>query len=69
MCRDCRALSPKVPRLKGAKRPEGAAHGSAEPLAVNSYVTNWNCSGVGYANRVDRPEVLNWINGSHPEAR
>jgi hypothetical protein len=32
-------------------------------LAVNSYVTNYNCSGVGYSSRVDIPEVLNWING------
>lgn len=37
-------------------------------LAVNSYGTNSNCSGVGYASRIDIPEVLNWINGSHPEA-
>jgi hypothetical protein len=32
-------------------------------LAVNSYVTNINCSGVGYSARVDIPEVLEWING------
>jgi hypothetical protein len=31
-------------------------------LAVNSYVTNINCSGVGYSARVDIPEVLEWIN-------
>jgi len=31
-------------------------------LAVNSYVTNINCSGVGYSFRVDTPEVLAWIN-------
>jgi len=30
-------------------------------LAVNSYVTNVNCSGVGYSARVDVPEVLAWI--------
>jgi hypothetical protein len=30
-------------------------------LAVNSYVTNVNCSGVGYSARVDIPEVLEWI--------
>ena len=30
-------------------------------LAVNSYVTNVNCSGVGYSSRVDIPEVLEWI--------
>jgi len=31
-------------------------------LAVNSYVTNSNCGGVGYSARVDIPEVLDWIN-------
>jgi len=30
-------------------------------LAVNSYVTNSNCTGVGYAFRIDTPEVLAWI--------
>jgi len=30
-------------------------------LAVNSYVTNVNCSGVGYSQRVDVPEVLDSI--------
>ena len=32
-------------------------------LAVNSYVTNINCAGVGYSARVDIPEVLEWIGG------
>jgi hypothetical protein len=31
-------------------------------LGVNSYVTNVNCSGVGYSARVDVPVVLDWIN-------
>lgn len=31
-------------------------------LAVNSYVTNANCSGVGYSARVDTESVLSWIN-------
>jgi hypothetical protein len=35
-------------------------------LAVNSYVTNYNCAGVGYSSRVDIPEVLGWINGFLP---
>lgn len=35
--------------------------GTDTVLAVNSYVTNANCAGVGYAARVDVPEVLNWI--------
>jgi hypothetical protein len=30
-------------------------------LAVNSYVTNGNCSGVTYSQRVDIEEVLDWI--------
>jgi hypothetical protein len=37
--------------------------GTSTILAVNSYVTNVNCSGVGYSARVDIPEVLEWING------
>jgi hypothetical protein len=36
--------------------------GTNTVLAVNSYVTNVNCSGVGYSARVDIPEVLDWIN-------
>jgi hypothetical protein len=32
--------------------------GTNTVLAVNSYVTNVNCSGVGYSARVDIPEVL-----------
>jgi hypothetical protein len=34
-------------------------------LAVNSYVTNSNCSGVGYSARVDVPAVLSWVTGTH----
>jgi hypothetical protein len=30
-------------------------------LAVNSYVTNGNCAGVTYSQRIDIPEVLAWI--------
>lgn len=30
-------------------------------LGVNSYVTNVNCGGVGYSQRVDVPEVIDWI--------
>jgi hypothetical protein len=30
-------------------------------LGVNSYVTNSNCTGVGYSARVDVPDVLEWI--------
>jgi hypothetical protein len=37
--------------------------GTDTVLAVNSYVTNINCSGVGYSSRVDIPEILDWING------
>jgi len=32
-------------------------------LAVNSYVTNINCAGVGYSSRVDIAAVLAWIAG------
>ncbi len=32
-------------------------------LAVNSFVTNSNCSGAGYDTRVDVPDRLAWING------
>jgi hypothetical protein len=35
--------------------------GTNTVLAVNSYVTNGNCAGVGYSSRVDIPEVLDWI--------
>lgn len=36
--------------------------GTDTVLAVNSYVTNSNCSGVGYSARVDTEAVLTWIN-------
>jgi hypothetical protein len=36
--------------------------GTDTVLAVNSYVTNVNCSVVGYSMRVDTPAVLAWIN-------
>ena len=40
--------------------------GTNTVLAVNSYVTNVNCSGVGYSARVDIPDVLAWINSFMP---
>jgi hypothetical protein len=40
--------------------------GTDTVLAVNSYVTNINCAGVGYSARVDIPEVLEWIDGFMP---
>ncbi len=40
--------------------------GTSTVLAVNSYVTNVNCSGVGYSSRVDIPVVLDWIDGFMP---
>ncbi len=36
-------------------------HGTDTVLAVNSYVTNNNCTGVTYSQRIDIPEVLEWI--------
>jgi len=36
--------------------------GTDTVLGVNSYVTNSNCGGVGYASRVDLAPVLSWIN-------
>jgi hypothetical protein len=35
-------------------------------LAVNSFVTNVNCKGVGYSSRVDKPAVLSWIASKAP---
>ena len=35
--------------------------GTNTVLGVNSYVTNVNCTGVGYSARVDVPEILAWI--------
>lgn len=40
--------------------------GTDTVLAVNSYVTNGNCTGVGYSSRVDIPEVLDWIGSFLP---
>jgi Trypsin len=37
------------------------ARGTDTVLAVNSYVTNGNCAGVTYSQRIDIPEVLTWI--------
>jgi len=36
--------------------------GTRTVLAVNSYVTNSNCAGVTYSNRVDLPDILAFIN-------
>jgi trypsin len=35
--------------------------GTDTTLAVNSYVMNYNCRGVGYSQRIDLPDVLSWI--------
>jgi hypothetical protein len=35
--------------------------GTDTVIAVNSYVTNYNCAGVGYDTRIDLPDRLAWI--------
>lgn len=35
--------------------------GTDTVLGVNSFVNNVNCSGVGYAQRVDLPDIQTWI--------
>jgi hypothetical protein len=35
--------------------------GTRTVLAVNSYVTNGNCAGVTYSQRVDLPDILAFI--------
>jgi hypothetical protein len=35
--------------------------GTDTVIGVNSYVTNTNCAGVGYASRIDRADTLEWI--------
>lgn len=32
-------------------------------LGVNSCVTNANCDGATYSNRIDIQDILDWING------
>ena len=36
--------------------------GTNTVLGVNSYGTNGNCAGVGYSQRVDLPDILQFIN-------
>ena len=37
--------------------------GTPTILAVNTFVTNGNCAGVTYSNRVDLPDILKFITG------
>ena len=37
--------------------------GSDVVLAVNSWVNNSNCAGVGYGSRIDNEDILKWIKG------
>ena len=46
-------MTPAAPTCSG---------GTNTVLAVNSFVTNSNCSGVGYDTRVDVQARLDWIN-------
>jgi len=32
-------------------------------LATHSFLTNGNCAGITYSNRIDIPDVLDWVNG------
>ena len=36
---------------------------SSTILAINSYLTNYNCTGVTYSNRIDKAEILDFITG------
>jgi hypothetical protein len=36
--------------------------GTDTVLAVNAYVTSYNCTGVGYSNRIDTADALDFIN-------
>jgi hypothetical protein len=38
-------------------------------VAVNSFVMNANCAGASFGYRTDRQEVIDWINGPHPDQR
>jgi hypothetical protein len=40
--------------------------GTDTVLAINSFVTNFNCAGVTYAQRIDIPDILNWIDSFLP---
>jgi hypothetical protein len=51
--------------LRRLRRPD-LLGGTDTVLAVNSFVTNANRSGVGYSQRVDVPEVLAWIKSFMP---
>lgn len=35
--------------------------GTNTVLGLNSFVTNYNCDGVTYAQRIDRQDILDWI--------
>jgi hypothetical protein len=37
--------------------------GTDTALAINTFVTNSNCAGVTYSNRIDLPDILTFING------
>ena len=36
--------------------------GTTTILGINSFVTNYNCDGVTYAQRIDITDILSWIN-------
>lgn len=40
--------------------------GTNTMVAINSFMNNYNCTGVGYSLRVDIPEILAWIDQFAP---
>jgi hypothetical protein len=37
-------------------------------LGICTFGTNPNCAGLGYAQRIDMPDILNWLNGGYKQS-